>query len=216
MPMLIYHFYAGTSSHDGLKDLRKEVVGYFNGQKLLLVGREGSGKSSLINSFSMALHLGNPDHKWREWAPIGPQDTQTTMMYRKYHVERLYTGLDHLLDGKPADKCPTLFDTAGFSGNDLIPEAKLLTRIAAGDVPEGTNLRGMLTEEFKFEAWLQTLKHEEDLQSWSILYVVSAGTDFSREVADICYQAWQNLEAAGKGKQLLVIYIALVLEAFRC
>jgi ABC-type transport system involved in cytochrome bd biosynthesis fused ATPase/permease subunit len=58
------------SDNDEPDELRKEVVERVNDQKIVLVGPEGSGKSSLINTFSMVLHLTDPTYQWMVWAAI--------------------------------------------------------------------------------------------------------------------------------------------------
>ena len=166
------------------------------------MGKEGCGKSSLINSFGMVLHLGDPGYTWKEWAPIGPKGASVTMTFRKYH-QQLYSNQrlrQQLLGNKSVDLCPVFFDTAGFSSNDRVPEALVLATIASGKLKENTNLREILTPEYSHEEAFQSLKQNNDLHSWSILFVVSADADVSKEMAKVCYDAWEILEKAGEGK----------------
>ena len=189
--------------NDGLNKLREDVVGRFDGQKFLMVGAESSGKSSLINSFTMVLYLADPDYKWMEWASVGKTDAAVTMLYRKYDPKKLFTKMTPFLGNKTLDLCPTFFDTAGFSGKGNRSEEELLFRLAAGEIPEKRDLRELLQsdEEINFNLFQKPTQNTE-LQCWSILFVVNVNSDFSNEVAEVCYKAWEKLEKAGKGKQL--------------
>jgi energy-coupling factor transporter ATP-binding protein EcfA2 len=190
---------------DGLDELRKEVVESFSGQKILLVGPQGSGKSSLINTFDMVLHLTDPKYPFMEWAVYGPGKTDeykenpTTFHYRKYHIERLYKNLEKFLGDTPPDKCPTFFDTTGFCGTGKIREDDLLVNIASGNMPEDTELLSIMEGGKKCDDVFT--EQNKELQSWSIVFVASAQSDFPREIAKICYAAWEKLERTGRGKK---------------
>jgi GTP-binding protein EngB required for normal cell division len=194
---------------DGLDKLRKEVVERFDGQKILLVGPEGSGKSSLINTFDTVLQLTDPTYQWKEWAVYGPGKTDrytanpTTFHYRKYHTERLYQNLEKFLGDTPPEKCPTFFDTTGFRGTGKIPEDDLIVHIASGDVPEDTDLLSILRGEEKCDE--VCAEQNKELQSWSIVFVVGAPSDFPREIADTCYAAWEKLEKKSKDVRLFAV-----------
>ena len=152
----------------------------------------------------MYTHTHARTHTWKEWAPIGPGGAAVSIVYRKFH-HVLYEGLGQLLDEKTLDQCPTFFDTAGFSANDRVPEAKLLSTIASGRLPENTDLREILTPHFNHKEWLSSLTQNKELQCWSILLVVRADKDFSREIAKVCYQAWEILEKSLNGKRPIYI-----------
>lgn len=199
----------GRPRIDGLDELRKEVVERFNGQKILLVGPEGSGKSSLINAFEMALNLTDPKYPFMEFAICGPgktggyKDNPTTCHYRRYDKESLYHNLDKFLGDTPREKCPTFFDTSGLRGNDKISEKNLLVSIASGDVPEDTDLLSILKEETTCDD--VCTEQNKELQSWSIVLVVGAQSDFPREIAVTCYDACQQLQRTAKDVRLFAV-----------
>jgi energy-coupling factor transporter ATP-binding protein EcfA2 len=198
---------------DGLDKLRKEVVERFDGQKILLVGPEGSGKSSLINTFDTVLQLTDPTYQWKEWAVYGPGKTDrytanpTTFHYRKYHTERLYQNLEKFLGDTPPEKCPTFLDTTGFRRTGKIREDDLLVNIASGNMPEDTELLSIMEGEKKCDDVIT--EQNKELQSWSIVFVAGASIDFPKEIAHVCYAASEKLERTAKDVRLFAVVTKL-------
>lgn len=155
-----------------VSDCRKEVTELFVGQKFLLVGGEGHGKSSLINTFNHVIRLAEPDVVYEEVAQLGAgtaSGSTKTVLLTKYAKEN--SMLFYNVDLTPSN-FPVFMDTLGLNENDQLQSriVDFIQALAAGKISEGTDLQGILQE---VDTNFDDAQLDDDMAAWSIIFVAS-------------------------------------------
>jgi GTP-binding protein EngB required for normal cell division len=151
-----------------VSDRRKEVIDLFNGQQFLLLGGEGHGKSSLINTFGHVTRLADPNVVFEEVAQEGACYGSTkTVNLTRYTKENsmLFYGVP---DQTPPRNFPVFLDTIGL--NEEVRYAEFVEALAAGRIPEGEDLQAMLEA---IPTDYNDVHPNEDMAAWSIIFVGS-------------------------------------------
>ena len=152
-------------------DRRKEVMVLFQGQKFLVLGGEGHGKSSLINTFSHVIGLADPNIVYEEVAQVGAGSGSTkTVLLTRYRKED--SMLFHGEKETAPSNFPEFLDTVGMNENNQLQVriVKLVRALAAGKIKEGADLQDMLKD---FNPSFDDMQPDEDMAAWSIIFVGS-------------------------------------------
>lgn len=165
--------------------LRMNIRRLCNGQRFVVVGGDGHGKSSSINTFNHVMRLQDPDAKYQELAEVGPAHHTKTLIVRKFICQ------------------PTMFggavefvDVSGMSQNDQSKVPQMVKLLVEGRLPEGTDIRPLLGSNVDLDQFLDF--SVEQLRCWSIIYVASASHVIERKLAGRVGQAGKELEKSGK------------------
>ena len=147
---------------------REEVKALFQGQKLLVLGGDGHGKSSLINTFNHVIRLADPNVVYDEVARVGTAHNTTTIRLVKYGKED--SALFHGVENIAPSNFPVFLDTVGLPENEQISVIELVQSLAQGKIKEDTDLQELLkASDINFK----DLKSDDGMAAWSILFVGS-------------------------------------------
>eukprot|EP00118_Oscarella_pearsei_P015698 m.143311 g.143311 ORF g.143311 m.143311 type:complete len:300 (+) comp38383_c2_seq4:1343-2242(+) len=165
---------------DAIDYLRKKIIKEkFKSQRILLVGELGSGKSSLINTFNMAINFADPKSDEKGFDDIAEvaQDTPSskTEMFTRYGIEKnMYAALrtsDEFAEFR--DQAPVLFDLPGFPNRELSVCKEVLRGLIKGAIAENCNVGGILeTGEEDAIAKSLCLEGSKERLPWAIVLVI--------------------------------------------
>lgn len=177
--------------------LRADILSSCKGQKFLLIGGDGHGKSSLINSMNHVLRLQDPQAKFQEIAGMGAGRGKTkTASFRNYDEDlKLFTGVER----EKGTKMPHFQDLCGMSENETSNCLKLIPLLAAGQIKDGTDMREYMDGDFDLSSIAQPT--DKQLRCWSIIFVASAYHDFPVKLATHLREAADRYEVGGQGNQ---------------
>ena len=156
-----------SASKEEVQQRRREVIGLFHGQKLLLLGGDGHGKSSLINTINHVIRLENQDAVYEEVAEMGTGGETKTQFLTRYRRED-----SMLFEGVRGSNFPVFLDTIGLSESNQNAVVKLVPLLATGKISEETNLRELL-EDAKLDSFEVPQNADKELKAWSIIFVGS-------------------------------------------
>lgn len=183
---------------------RTEVFSLFKGQKFLVVGGDGHGKSSFINTVNHAIRLSSstPDVMYYEAAEMGPLEMTGTKTFalRTYTMGRgLFEGVTFSQDMQPI----SFIDTCGVGEIAHKQFEELIVTVAQGKVGEGTDLRKFFDEQADYESLLSD--NNEDTRFWSIVFVVSARHSFPLDVARAVARACERCQEKQHGIRVFCV-----------
>ena len=152
-----------------VQERRTEVTNLFAGQKLLVLGGDGHGKSSLINTFNHVIRLADPNVVYEEVAEVGPSQSVTKTPYlNRYKKED-----SALFLGVQGSNFPVFLDTAGMNEDDKVQAkiVQLVKALAAGKIQQRADTKALLAD---FKTNFDKMEADEDMAAWTIIFVASA------------------------------------------
>ena len=178
--------------------VREKLIEDFDGQKFLVVGRPGCGKSSLINSFNYVINLTDPRADYEEIAQVGASSagevsTETvTKSLTKYDFRRkMYVSLR----GDRRKKAPAFFDLVGLPNQAAL--ADLISKLADGKIEDRTNMLAAVSEDdpsYRENIGKEHRTPQKHMAAWTIIFVLSAKEPFPEGLANDIKEAMGMIE----------------------
>ena len=185
--------------------LRSKVFKLFSGQRFLLFGSYGSGKSSLINTINHVLNLSNPDVRYAEVAEVQHEETDYgTLMFTAYGSPEMYKELRQA----SRKNAPVFFDVAGVNDKvaSYIDLKQLLIFLLNGKVRKNTEMIKIYNKEKSMDE-IAKQREEKALKVWSILCVVSVYDTFPTQLLELVRKAVEQQKTAENGKHNIVLHV---------
>ncbi|XP_062506667.1 uncharacterized protein LOC134183200 isoform X2 [Corticium candelabrum] len=188
-------------------ELRKDVFKKFDGQKILLIGTLGSGKSSLVNSINYVLNLENPNAHYHEVAELSDSEAyHGTPVYRMYTPEKdLYHEVKDQNLLEDVSSAPTLFDISGVDeqllDGDQLDLKKFLLCVFQGKVEEFTDIIKIFNTPEELEK-VAIQEAADDRRPWSVVCVVSLAAVFPTKFYENVAKALRETKANQGGDTL--------------
>eukprot|EP00118_Oscarella_pearsei_P028643 m.2614 g.2614 ORF g.2614 m.2614 type:complete len:291 (+) comp8795_c0_seq1:534-1406(+) len=162
--------------------LRKELISNFSGQKFLILGRPGCGKSSLINSFNYVINLTDPKADYEEIAEVGQSQAETkTRRLTKFDYQRKMYSKLKVADRK---KAPAFFDLVGLPNQATLGD--LIGKLADGKIEDRTDMLLAVSEEdtsYRENLGREHRKVQKNMAAWTMLLVLSVNEPFPEGLA---------------------------------
>ncbi|XP_065837030.1 uncharacterized protein [Oscarella lobularis] len=182
------HFGEGSLSRR-----RKNLIERFDGQKFLILGRPGCGKSSLVNSFNYVINLVDPRADYDEIAQVGASTGETkTRHLTKYDFRKeMYA----CLKGDERRKAPAFFDLVGLPNQATLSD--LISKLADGKIEEGTDMISAVSEDdpsYRENLGKEHREPQKSMAAWTIILVLSANEPFPEGLATDIKEAIGQIE----------------------
>ena len=189
-----------------IEKLNETLFDRFRGQKLLLLGERGHGKSSLINSFSFVVNLAaNPtEAEFREYARTSEGNVSKTLHLRQYNKKNgLYSEQDNQ---EVLKRAPTFYDTCGLANRTNY--SGFILALLEGRVAINTDLRELENKlpEDRDQEYIEP--KPENVPS-TVLFVVSAMVPLGKNLMKSLLEALENLHKKQKSTVLATLIILL-------
>ena len=173
--------------------VREKLIEEFDGQKFLVLGQPGCGKSSLINSFNYVINLTDPRADYEEIAQAGASSTEhVTKRLTKYDFRRkMYVSLR----GDRRKKAPAFFDLVGLPNQAAL--ADLISKLADGKIEDRTNMLAAVSEDdpsYRENIGKEHRTPQKHMAAWTIIFVLSAKEPFPEGLANDIKEAMGMIE----------------------
>ena len=176
-----------------ISQLREDLIEGFNGQKFLILGRPGCGKSSLVNSFNYAINLTDPQADYEEIAQVGAStgETKTRKLTKYDHTKNMYAKLRR----DQRRKAPAFFDLVGLPNQGMLSD--LISKLVDGKIEDKTDMLMAVSKDdssYRDNLGREHRKPQKQMAAWTIILVLSVKEEFPEGLADDIKEAITMIE----------------------
>ena len=192
-----------------ISHLREDLIGKFDGQKFLILGRPGCGKSFLVNSFNYVINLTDPQADYEEIAQVGAStgETKTRNLTKYDHTTRMYAKLRR----DRRRKAPAFFDIVGLPNQGTLSD--LISKLVDGKIEDKTDMLMAVSKDdssYRDNLGREYRKPQKQMAAWTIIFVVSVNEEFPEGLANDIKEAISTIEGEKercKKTALVILFI---------